>query len=906
MLSLIELEEIFTSLDTPMRGRRLVLKARQEAPVRKVRSTNSNLVTRYPSRKMGRVIETESHTVEFAAMLRYEYDPTVLEYFPQPVKVNQKVNLPDGKAFLLNHTPDFLLIKREGVVLEEWREETRLLKLAMADPTKYLRDQDGWRYPLAETFFGEQGLEYRLRSAMELPRQYIQNLSFLGDYLDVRHPTLEVRELHALREVFLDNPSVHLRHLLDNPGFTADAVYKAIADRLVAFDLYNDNLGETDRVMVYRDVPTMEFLQRSMAPTVVLPQERLDGTIQPGGKMILDEKEYQILFVEGEVVSASYLGTRREIPIQSVEDLHQRGMLKLIPGPLDLLGSEVDSSRLKIHTPAELDAALERAKWLEQAALVPNSAPCSQRTLQRYRRKVKLAGDSALDRNLALVPNHAMKGDRRRKLSDEVLGLIEKIAKENFNNPTNNSVSNAYLHFLVACQAADMDHCSLKTFSKELKGRSSTRLRMGKRLAYQEGRFVNYLHIKEEVHGVRPFQIVHIDHTEIQVLLCLPNSKESLGRAYLTLAIDAESRAVVGFYLTFEPPSYRSCMMVMRDIVRRYGRLPEMLVLDNGPEFHSRSMMRLCALYGVTIRYRPSGQPRAGTVMERIFETTQSQLINQLKGNTQLLHYVRSVTKQVMPENFVSWPLPGLHAALDYYFTNLYGKEPHPAHHEAPVEHLARRMSETGERRNRLVAFDHRFRVETCPSPVDRDTRVVDKQRGVKVNNFLYHCEEFRSPKVGGTPVEVRVDPWDIRFVYALVEGKWLRCANNQLARFRSYTEVELRYALEEAKKRMKKTKITPTQAIEWLKVFEAKNWDDRMRQMDDRQSECRRLYDPLGMTAVESTPQDSIQAAQGETKPHTPRLSIKKQTTTEVPGSTNKKIHRSSHWNQENDYVLL
>ncbi len=901
-----ELNNLFDELRTPEAGRKLIRKARKEAPVREVRSTSANLVTRYPSRKMGRVIETESHTVEFAAMLRYEYDPTILEYYPQPVKVSEKVKLPDGKAFLLKHTPDFLLITQGGIVVEEWRQETRLLKFAMEDPTKYLRERDGWRYPLAENFFAGLGIDYRLRSANELPVQYVQNLMFLGDYLDISHPALEERELQALREVFKDNPSVYLRRLLDDPKVNTDAAYKAIADRLLAFDLYNDNLGETDRVMVYRDAPTMEFLQKSMAPAVGLPQERLDGTIQPGGKMVMDKKEYEILFVDGESVSASCLGKVVEVPLQIVEALYQQGVIKLTPGHLSLHDTEVDGSRLKIHTPGELDAALQRAKWLEQATIAPKSLPCSQRTLQRYRREVNLAGGNILDRNLALVPRHALKGDRRRKISEDVLRLIEKIVREKFNNPTNISKSNAYLYFLAACQAADLDPCSLKTFSKELGGKASTKLRMGKRMAYQEGQFVNYLHIKEEVHGVRPFQIVHIDHTEVQLTFCLPNSKVSLGRAWLTLAIDAESRAVVGFYLTFDPPSYRSCMMVMRDIVRRHGRLPEMLVLDNGKEFHSKAMMRLCALYGVTIRYRPSGQPRSGSVMERIFGTTQSQLINQLAGNTQVLRYARSVTKQVMPENFIAWTLPGLHAALDYYFTHLYGTEPHPAHGDGPIEHLARRLQETGERRQRLVAYDHRFLVETCPSPVDRDTRQVDGQRGVKVNYFLYHCEEFRSPRIHGTSVEVRVDPWDIRFVYALVEERWVRCANKQLAKYRSYTEVELRHVLDEAKHRTQKKSLPPGRVLEWMKVLDPNNWDDRLRQEDNRQSECRLIYESLGMTAVEASPPDSTEASQSKTKSRTPRPALKKQAPSEAPAPTPSKTREGSRWNQEDDYELF
>lgn len=573
MLSKNELEELFDRLGTPEPGRAMIRKARKQAPVRKVRSNRSNLITRYPSQKMQRVIETESHTVEFAAMLQYECDPGICEYFAQPMEVDEVLLLPSGKRDRLQHFPDFLLVSPEGFAVEEWREEVRLLNLALKRPDRFIREEDGWRFPMAEDYFAERGISYRLRSADELPRQYIQNLNFLRTYFEASFPAPEPRELEVLKQAFRDRAFLYLRELLDDPGLTPDLVYKAIADRLVAFNLLHDNLGETDRVSVYRDEPTMQFIQKSMAPAVGLPKERLDGSVQPGGRMVLDKREYEILFVDGDKVAASCAGAKHEFSLNIVERLHQQGQLKLFANSLNAQGNQVDSSKLENYSPAELDSALERARWLEQAALDPDSVPRSRRTLQRYEQAMRLAGDSVLERNLALVPKHSLKGNHLRKIPGEVLDLISKVIKEHYNTPKNISQSNAYLLFCGECESIRKPPCSMKTFAKEIRNLASTRQRMGKRMAYQEGRFVHYLHIKEEVHGVRPFQIVHIDHTELQILLCLPNSKESLGRAWLTLAMDAESRAVVGFYLTFDPPSYRSCMMVMRDIVRRHGRL---------------------------------------------------------------------------------------------------------------------------------------------------------------------------------------------------------------------------------------------------------------------------------------------------------------------------------------------
>ena len=88
ILSPIELNDLFDRLGTPAKGRRSVEKARKEAPVRDIQSNSSNVITWYSSKKMGRAIGTESRTCEFPAVVQFEHDPLVLEYYPQPCYLN--------------------------------------------------------------------------------------------------------------------------------------------------------------------------------------------------------------------------------------------------------------------------------------------------------------------------------------------------------------------------------------------------------------------------------------------------------------------------------------------------------------------------------------------------------------------------------------------------------------------------------------------------------------------------------------------------------------------------------------------------------------------------------------------------------------------------------------------------
>ncbi|MBL0210762.1 MAG: DDE-type integrase/transposase/recombinase [Holophagaceae bacterium] len=884
MLTQIELHDLFKSLGTPSAGMRLVQKARKEAPVREVQSHRGNVITRYASQKMGRAIAAESRTVEFPAIVQYEHDPKILEYYPQPVKLDLMLTeRGTKKPFRLQHTPDFLLITTDGFRLEEWREEERLIGLARKTPGRYLRTDDGWRFPEAEEYLASLGIDYRLHSADEHPQQYVQNLIFLGDYLTPGWPPVEQKAIATLKGFFEGQAVIPLVHLIarigtkvnegisgvavgdmgsveiDVPKVTTDDIYKAIADGQLTVDLVNDDLGETDRVLIYRDLAAMQFHRRIEEAAMAECLETRVASIEVGAKLTYEGLPYEISLIgDTKVLLKGEQGTS-EVDISVLETLHAEGKLELQASQHPGL---TICDTLNAVSPNAIESALQRGGWLQMAAVDPNSVPRSKRSLERYRKAMREAGGSVAEQHLSLATKYERCGNHARKIPQELLDLIAKVAQEQFNNPKNITKKAAYLYLLDGCQEAGVRPCSLRTFHKELENLKSIRARKGKRWAYQTDPIVWYLHLNESIHGVRPFQYVHIDHTELDLLMCGPGGKNSLGKVWLTLAVDAESRAVLSFYLSFEAPSYRSCMMVLRDLVRRHGRMPEMLVLDNGKDFKSRAMQRVCQLYGCSIRYRPAGQSRHGSVMERLFGTVNTQFIHLLEGNTQLMKHARMTTKSVLPENFVTWTLTALHGAMDFFCKRIYGTEIHPAHGEAPLEHLERRLTETGERRNRLVRYDDTFRIETCPSPQEGDTRVVDGQRGVKITHIWYWNDVLRKPGVAGQPVEVRVDPWDVRVVYVLVGNQWHRCVSKLMGTIRNRTEIELRYAFAELakKSRIQKKELSPERLAEHLRLLDAKAWDPRL---GEQQAEAKTLYGPLGMTLATS----DVQATRCEGK---------------------------------------
>ena len=107
--------------------------------------------------------------------------------------------------------------------------------------------------------------------------------------------------------------------------------------------------------------------------------------------------------------------------------------------------------------------------------------------------------------------------------------------------------------------------------------------RQGRRAAYVQSAFYYELRLTTPRHGDRPFEIGHIDHTQLDVEVVCSQTGRPLGRPWMSILTDAYSRRCLALYLTFDEPSYRSCMMILRDCVSRHNRLLQIIVVDGSP-----------------------------------------------------------------------------------------------------------------------------------------------------------------------------------------------------------------------------------------------------------------------------------------------------------------------------------
>lgn len=849
MLGLAELAELFVKFRLPMAGRKLVAEAREKSPVRKVKSSGGNVVTHYYSPKMGRVVSTESHTAEQAGAYLYEFDQHVLEYWPQPTWLDLLLTNPEtGRVNGRGHYPDFMVITDECIYLDEWKQASHLLTLSLKRPDRFVREGNEWRSPVLEKFCEPLGLAYRLRSTEHIPHQRLANQRFLMDFLDPGCHESSPEASQTLQEWFIENAEVPLAVLVKEAmsaesSFSTDDIYRAIAVGRLCIDMDEANISDTQRVMIYRDQSAMRLLGQARRAESKPAISQLAHTVVTGTKIGFDGRDFQVMAGTGEFILKDAHGLIT-LSHKDVQSLFAEGKI-VVPNHIEE-GNEVPTG-LQSLSPKQMAEVEKRMDALEKAK-AGQKTTYSERTIRRFKKKMREAGDQILEQHLALVSQTSRKGNRTLQIPEAMVNLIDKVGKERHNQPGGPPKTGSYLQFARECLELGLTPCSMRTFSRRLK--VSVKRREGRRRAYQEGAIVWYLHSHEPIHGVRPFEIVHIDTTPVELVLKCPWGKESLGTVYLCQAMDAESRVVLAFHLSFEPPSFRTTLMVIRDMVRRYGRMPETLVVDQGPENRSRQLMRICRLCGTSLRQRPAGEPRAGTILERHFGVTHTQFIHLLAGNTKIRHHYRSVTKSVRPENFATWTLPALHGALEEYFELIYGRQIHPAHGESPIEHFDRRLKETGERCHRMVEFNRLFLIETCPAASGQGTREVDGKRGIKVDHIWYQTDQFKTQALDSKKLDVRVDPWNPGVVYVLIKNTWIECVSKYHLLLRHLTWVELRYVINELRSKLsaKKLPLTQERIMAQLRLLDPNNFDPRLR---IQQSEARQIYEALGTAAV-------------------------------------------------------
>ena len=274
-------------------------------------------------------------------------------------------------------------------------------------------------------------------------------------------------------------------------------------------------------------------------------------------------------------------------------------------------------------------------------------------------------------------------------------------------------------------------------------------------------------------HGDFPFQIVHLYHVPLDIYSESTLAQEIFGIPWATFAIDAHSWRQLAVYLAFDLPRHSSYFMVLRECVRRYRRLPQILVIDEGSGLNSDRFKAFLATCRITKVERPLAKPDAALAIEQLFGMSDIDFIEDVLDHTQNDEKLRAMTRTVDPDPRARWPLEVFYQRLCEWCYEVYDNRPHPALGQTPREAYEAGMLLSDVRSSYMIPYDETFRMLTLPM---RRNAKVFRGRGVKVNHLFYWSDVFRSPEVENAAVPIGYDPADLSHVYAFVKGRWVKC----------------------------------------------------------------------------------------------------------------------------------
>ncbi|MBU7587306.1 MAG: DDE-type integrase/transposase/recombinase [Nostoc sp. TH1S01] len=769
MLSDQEFNDWCRGVNLPQAARQLISQIRASEPIRRVKSSGINVRGDYASRKMGKTIQFESHKIELPGVEEYEEDADVLEYYDQAYQITLEFPSNSGEIIKASHIPDFFVIRKRSAGFEEWKPESRLEKLAAKQSQRYKRSEDGQWLNLPAVAYAEKlGLYYRIRLDTEIDWIKYRNRLFLKAYTAEDYQ-VDPEIAENLVKLISLNPGISYWELIHTQQSNPDDINALIATQKIYINLSAAPLAEPEKVQLFRDQ------EIAVAYVQMMKSQPNNGTILN----ILDVKPNQL-------------------------EPKTHNQVKMSPKAME---------RFLKASPEDLAEANRRYEviepYLNDSYRDKETVP--QRTIRRWKAKFIAAQKAYKCGYVGLLNNSNARGNRLPRISQSAQDFIDKIIEEYYETFQQRSKLAVYGILAREWEKAGLTDKlpSYATFCSRIQHRSGyrqTKKRKGNRAAYQQSLLYWELKLTTPCHGDRPFEIAHIDHTQLDIELVCSRTGYLLGRPWATLLIDAYSRRILAVYLTFDEPSYRSCMMVLRICVQRFEKLPETIVVDGGTEFSSTYFETLLAAFECTKKQRPAAKARFGSIIERIFGTTNTEFFYNLRGNTQITKNVRQVTKSNNPKNQAVWTLDQLYENFCSYCYEFYDCREHPTLGQSPRQTFVSGLNSSGYRPHKQIVYDDNFKIFTLPS-TPKGTAKVQPSRGVKINYLYYWSidDSFLRPEIEGTNVPIRYDPFDMGTAYAYVKGRWIRCISEYYKSFQNRSEKEVNIASTQLRRKRQK-----------------------------------------------------------------------------------------------------
>ncbi|SCU76845.1 putative Integrase catalytic subunit [Cupriavidus necator] len=834
----------------PEAGRRLLANVRARDASKLARSI-TGCIEYVNSQKMGWTVAVPGRTVGAPLAELLELDASVLEYYFQPWELElhvQTVDRPKGATRLI-HRPQLALIRRDGIVVQDWKEEGLLFRRS-EDAKSYAKDDSPpyhWHWRPGETAYEALGFRYELHSLAEIPLVLVANMRDLSRYAGMAPmPGERKAQLRAVieREVVLT-----LRQLREGYQFDADTIRLAIAQRVLWCNLVHCRLDSDETFRVFRDPVAMAVCGSADPVRDSLPLPR-QGNVIPGAMIQFNGESHWIECIHGESVRLRGAGdTEHVLPLAVVAHAALPRSIVAADGSVHPAIRE----QLALLPPTVLDEGIAKLNAVREGRSIR-----SKRQIARYQAIVVASGTDT-EAAIRLAGNVRLRGNRSPRLTEAVEILAKKMIVRLYHRSPNVTAHGCYLRYKGVALRLHQEPISYPSFLCRVREYRNLTQKHGARAALVMTPIDGRLDPGLSPHGLLPHQCVHIDHTPADVETIAPAHGLPLGRPLVTLAHDACTKRSRALYLSYGPASAECVLMVLRDYVRRWGRLPQTIIVDGGLNLRGAAVMRFAQLHGITIRKRAKHNPRQGAPIETRNRSREWEVDRLLEGSTSHMKEARAYNGYPSPKDVAEETLLSVYRRYDAYFFNLKdAKHEHPELGMTPKAYEEALERERGTQPFRPVAFDEHLLMLTSPF-ASRAKHVIQPLRGVWVDYRWYWHDAFADAKKHDSGL-VRVEPFNADVVYVEYHGQMLVA----IARDVSSVPNRMHFQVEQAIRQMRKESGAKAQRSRHEYHEEGDGMSLDARHFDPciafQQQEMLRLYSTLAMVARVDWPSHTVQ----------------------------------------------
>lgn len=781
----------------PKVGLNYVVRALLE-PSRSVESSVKSSAGRFPSRKLGRSIGFESSTLEYPTALNKESDPRCIALLDQGPAIRVKARS-QNRWVTYWHKPDFVCVEDGRVALIECKSLEGIEKKNAINPGFFVFEGGQWICPTAVEEAKLYGFDYEVWTELRFTDVELRNAKIVDAYLcgaaHVYDRQVQILQRH-MEPHAAGKSSLELLEELSGE-VTVDGVYAAIARGAVAFDLRSGLLTTHSACQVFRDRATLQAHQNVLAKPLI-EQQRIDAggvDVRVGTQIMWNALRWRCMSMADNKIVLAPNADIQPIPIAGYQPLPLSIFLMMVRSgemtivdqtPRDMVSDKV-ASMIQSAKQDVLEEA-NRRYVLIIGYLAPDAEPPQSRTIRRYIESYRRALAELGNGYVGLLPRWSESGNYEVRITDPVLRIVQQFINDEYLTPERPSVLAVYRRVVEALEGRGFVAPSYRWFCRLIKAMpvyETMLARTGRKGAYKYEPRVTCVDRNATPVAERAFELAHIDHTKIDIVTT--TGGESV-RMWLTVMLCSATRRVLAWTLSFEAPSYRQVMLVMRDCVKRHNRLPEIIVVDGGKEFHSIWFETLCALYHVVVRRRPKSKARFGAEMERFFGTANTNLFHTLIGNTQNTRNVRQMTPEVDPYRRAVWTVPHLKTLIERFFFEEYDQKVHTTLLMSPRQANSKSQALHGSSPHRFLSYDETFLILT--SSTTRKGKAQVQPDGVKINYLYFNHPSLRSHI--GASLPVRFDPFNIANAWAQLNGSWVKLTSRYASVLVNHSEHDV------------------------------------------------------------------------------------------------------------------